>query len=217
MDGDSPARQEPITLRDGRMVVVRPIAAEDDAELASSQSFSERSLYLRFLGTPPKPTRATLAYLTRVDHHCHEALVAVAPEGAELVGVARFVCLPESPDTAEAAIIVADDWQQRGLGRTLLELLASRAREEGIARFEANLLPENDAILALLRELGDCDIDRSSGNVISVTIALTDDRAVGPGLLRTLRAAAAGQVRLLGTDWDQRLREIRAAWNARRP
>ena len=217
MGADSPDRAQPITLRDGSAVVIRPIVAEDDAELARSESFSERSLYLRFLGAPPKPTRATLAYLTEVDHHCHEALVAMSSDGAELVGVARFVCLHETPDTAEAAIIVADDWQQRGLGRTLLELLASRAREEGIARFEANLLPENDAILALLRDLGDCDVDRSSANVITVTIALTDDRAGGPGLLRTLRAAAAGQVRLLGADWDQRLKEIRAAWNARRP
>jgi GNAT superfamily N-acetyltransferase len=214
-DADSPDRAQPTTLRDGSAVVIRPIAAEDDVELASSERFSERSLYLRFLGSPPKLTRATLAYLTNVDHHRHEALVAMAHDEDELVGVARFVCLAETPDTAEAAIIVADDWQQRGLGRKLLERLSSRAREEGIARFEASLLPENDAILALLRDLGDCDIDRSSANVVTVTITLSGDRAGGPGLLRTLRAAAAGQLRLPGADWEKKLKEIRAAWRPR--
>ena len=79
-----------------------------------------------------------LDYLTQVDHHDHEALVAVDEATGEGVGVARFV--RTGPDVAEPAVVVADDWQGRGPARGCSTLLAERAREEGIARFVAPVL-----------------------------------------------------------------------------
>ena len=67
--------------------------------------------------------QAELSYLTEVDHHDHEALVAVDPETNEGVGVARFVRSAEDPAVAELAVAVADDWQGQGVG----SLLAGRA------------------------------------------------------------------------------------------
>ncbi len=49
-----------------------------------------------------------------MDHHDHEALVAVMPGSGQLVGVARFIRNPREPDQAEVAITVIDSWQGRG-------------------------------------------------------------------------------------------------------
>jgi GNAT superfamily N-acetyltransferase len=81
-----------------------------------------------------------LAYLTEVDHHDHEALVAFDDCSSEGVGVAWYVRVDGA--TAEAAVTVADDWQGRGLGTALTSMLAERALEEGIDRFTAVVLAE---------------------------------------------------------------------------
>ena len=107
-----------------------------------------------------------LDYLTEVDHHDHEALVALDAETGEGVGVARFVRLDGRPATAEAAVTVVDRWQGRGLGTLLLELLATRARDEGIARFTALVLASNTDILEVLERLGPVRVvDRERGTV----------------------------------------------------
>ena len=94
-----------------------------------------------------------LDYLTDVDHHDHEALVAFDPASGDGVGVARFVRL-EDGTSAEAAVTVIDEWQGRGLGVALCNLLAERAREEGITSFNALLLATNDQMHDVLASLG---------------------------------------------------------------
>jgi GNAT superfamily N-acetyltransferase len=69
-----------------------------------------------------------------VDHHDHEAIIALDPLTGEGVGVARYVRAGADPEVAEVAVTVVDDWQGRGLGRALLERLAARARREGVRR-----------------------------------------------------------------------------------
>jgi GNAT superfamily N-acetyltransferase len=76
-------------------------------------------------------------YLTEVDHHDHEAIVALDEESGEGIGVARYVRTRERPEVAEVAVTVVDDWQGRGLGTRLLEVVSARAREEDIRSFTA--------------------------------------------------------------------------------
>ncbi|HEX8105023.1 MAG TPA: GNAT family N-acetyltransferase [Solirubrobacteraceae bacterium] len=156
----------PYELRDGSTVLIRPIDADDGAALAAAfERLSAESRYRRFFVPMARLSSSTLAYLTRVDHHDHEALVAVDPETREGVGVARFVRL-EDRAAAETAVTVADAWQGRGLGTLLLELLAARAREERIERFTAVLLAHNDSMLDLLKRLGPTRLlDRAAGTV----------------------------------------------------
>src|SRR3954468_22348678 len=105
--------EEQITLRDGSTLAVRPIEPGDREELARGfEKLSDESRYKRFFAPTPRLSNAQLRYLTDVDHHDHEALVAVADDG-DGPGVARFVRHEDDPTAAEVAIAVRDDWQGR--------------------------------------------------------------------------------------------------------
>jgi GNAT superfamily N-acetyltransferase len=83
----------------------------------------------------PKLTEGMVRYLTEIDHHDHEAIIALDEQTGEGIGVARYVRDQERPEVAEVAVTVIDDWQGRGLGTLLLEVISARAREEGITTF----------------------------------------------------------------------------------
>jgi RimJ/RimL family protein N-acetyltransferase len=190
-----PVRAERLTLRDGTRVDVRPIRGDDRARLQRAfDRLSAESRRRRFLVPMARLSSAMLTYLTEVDHHDHEALVALDPATGEGVGVARFVRLRGRREAAEAAVTVADAWQGRGLGTLLVELLAQRARDEGVRRFTALLLADNDDMLDLLARLGALRVvDRRRGTV-EVEVQLPE-AGVSPELrtlLRLSRAAAAG-------------------------
>jgi nucleotide-binding universal stress UspA family protein len=179
-----------VTLRDGTRVVIRPIAPEDRDELrAGFERLSPESRYRRFFSPVPHLSERQLDYLTRVDHHDHEALLAVEEATGRGIGVARFV--RTAPDEAEPAMTVADDWHGRGVGTHLLAALAERAREEGIERFRAPVLAGNDDALTVLRRLGRTRESRV-GTEVELEIDLAPEAAAGPSLLRWLRAAADG-------------------------
>lgn len=186
---------ERLALRDGTEVLVRAIRPADRERLeAAFERLSEESRYRRFLVPLTRLTDGMLTYLTQVDHHDHEALVALDPATEEGVGVARFVRSAERPDTAEAAVTVADAWQGRGLGTLLVELLAGRARDEGIARFTALMLAENDEMLDLLRSVGPLRVvDRQQGTV-EVEVELPPD-GISPELRTLLRLSRAAATR----------------------
>ena len=136
-------------------IVIRPIRPEDKQALRDgTDRLSERSRYRRFLSPRGSLTPAELTYFTEVDHHDHEALVAIDPITGEGIGVARYIRSPVHPDAAELAVAVADDWQHRGVGTGLTEALAHRARQEGVARFTALLFADNTPMLHLIKTLG---------------------------------------------------------------
>lgn len=135
-------------------VTVRPIRATDkDALLDLFTRMSDRSRMRRFLAPKPRLSARELTYFTEVDHHKHEALVAVAADGT-FVGVGRYACGPDDTAVADVAFAVADAWQGRGIGTALAVLIVERARMNGIARLKATTLPENGASRKLLGRMG---------------------------------------------------------------
>jgi GNAT superfamily N-acetyltransferase/nucleotide-binding universal stress UspA family protein len=195
--------QEPdrVTLRDGSTVLIRPIGPEDRERLrAGFERLSDRSRYLRFQAPVAGLSEPQLTYLTAVDHHDHEALVALDPGNGEGVGVARFVRVNGA--VAECAIAVADDWQRRGVATALLDRLVDRAREEGIERFTALLLAENREALRLLERLGDTEA-RRLGSQVELDIALPPARQPSPQLKLLLAGAARGLLVPAITMWRQ--------------
>jgi GNAT superfamily N-acetyltransferase len=171
-------------------VSIRPVRRSDARLLLRGFArLSDESRYQRFLAPMPELSESMVRYLTDVDHHDHEALVALDDATGEGVGVARYVRDSSDPRRAEAAVTVIDDWQGRGVGTLLLELLAGRAREEGIERFTALMLASNDEMMELLESLGPVRvIDREAGTV-EVETPLPAE-GLSPELRRLLRLTA---------------------------
>jgi RimJ/RimL family protein N-acetyltransferase len=136
-------------------LLLRRIAPEDkDALVAGLGRLSERSVYQRFLSPKPRLSSGELAYLTEVDFVDHYALVAVLAGAPEVVvGVGRWVRDADAPTDAEIAIVIADDLQGRGVGTALGRALADAARERGIERFTASMLPTNVAAHRLFAKI----------------------------------------------------------------
>ena len=142
----------PITLRDGSHVRIRQGHHTDrELLLRGFERLSPESRYRRFLAPMKELTEATVRYLTEIDHHDHEAMIALDEQTGEGIGVARYVRDPDHPDVAEVAVTVIDDWQGRGLGTLLLEVISARARQEGITRFTALMLAANKEMMDLLQ------------------------------------------------------------------
>jgi RimJ/RimL family protein N-acetyltransferase len=142
-----------ILLADGSAVLVRPISRADRTRLQEALArLSPASRYRRFLTERDDFSERELDYLTDVDHHDHEALVALDAATGEAVGVARYI--RTGSRTAEVAVTVADAWQGRGLGSRLTHLLALRARQVGIRSFTALTLATNREAIRLLEQLG---------------------------------------------------------------
>ncbi len=187
-----------VSLRDGSPVSVRPIRRSDAPALrAGFERLSEESRYRRFLSPIQELSDPMLRYLTEVDHHDHEALIALVADGT-LVGVARSVRSATDPEVAEAAVTVADDWQGRGLGTVLLGLLADRAHDEGIRRFTALMLATNRDMLDLFEKLGPIRILERASGTIELEITLPPD-GPGPHLRELLRGSASGRYKVITT------------------
>jgi RimJ/RimL family protein N-acetyltransferase len=125
---------------------------------------SPTTLYRRFHSPILRPEQAHPERLLDVDHHDREAVVAVVD--GEIVGVARYAKWPAA-NKADIAVVVADDWQRRGLAIRMLSSLEALARSAGINTFTATVQGDNLPALGLLRRFnpsaratfsdGDCD------------------------------------------------------------
>ncbi|HTP21427.1 MAG TPA: GNAT family N-acetyltransferase [Solirubrobacteraceae bacterium] len=188
-------------LRDGSVVVIRPLEPEDrDLIRAGFERLSDRSRYLRFQTPLTELSEQQLSYLTAVDHHDHEALVALDPDSDGAIGVARFVRVGD--DVAECAIAVADDWQNRGLATQLLDRLVERAHQEGVERFTALVLADNTDALRLLERLGDT-VRHSEGSQLELEIELPERPESSSSLRLILAGAARGLLVPAISMWRQ--------------
>lgn len=191
--------ETPIELAAGRRIHIRALGPADREALAQGfERLGPQSRYMRFFAPVIRLTDSQLEYLTDIDHHDHEALVAVDEGTGNGVGVARYVRIGERE--AEPAVAVADDWQRMGVGTLLLDELADRARSEGISSFTAQVLADNAGALALLERLGGAEVINRGGEV-EVRIELQERRgAVGP-LRRLLRHAAEETLKPSASFW----------------
>lgn len=209
---------EAIKLRDGSQVMLRQLAPGDREGIRRAfDRLSPESRYRRFFVSLRELSDGLLDVLTDVDHDNHEALVGLDPRSGEIVGVARYVRMPEQPERAEASVAVVDDWQGRGLGRELLERLVTRAREEGVSRFVAFIQADNRRAVEVMSHLGPTTTS-SRGDLVELEIELPK-HGIGLPLATALRAAAGAllDVQPLAERIWRRAREMPGASRLRLP
>src|SRR5205814_9537445 len=116
---------------------------------------------LRYFAAMKLSQRVAHERLTRVCFNDYDRELALVAEweggagagGPEIVGVARLSKLPWRSE-AEFALLVADQWQGKGIGTQLLSMLVRVARDEGLARLYADILPENMEMQRLCKKVG---------------------------------------------------------------
>ena len=147
-----------VELKDGSLASLRPIRPDDAPRLQAFHTrLSSDSIYLRWLSAHPVLSDAEAAALSTVDYATRMAFVATRPVDGEehVIGVARYgVVSPERPDEAEAAIVVEDAFQSRGLGTHLLRALWTYARANGIRYWVAEINVENNRMLKFIQRGG---------------------------------------------------------------
>ena len=161
-----PARYEQVwPLRGGGEYTVRPIHPDDASMLQEMmQHLSAESRYFRFVSSIVELPPAMLARFTLIDYDREMALVAVFRErkaGADgkiienerIVGVSRYITNPDQ-SSCEFALVVADDFNSKGLGSRLMLCIMEVAREKGLAEIEGLVLSQNSAMLRLMKSLG---------------------------------------------------------------
>ncbi len=146
--------------RDGADVTIRPIRPEDEPLLAGfHRTLSERSVRFRYFASLQLDQRVAHERLLRVCFNDYDRDLALVVEHRanrvrRIVAVGRLTRLRTRPGEAEFALVVSDDWHNRGLGTELLTQLVRIARDEGVHRLSASILPDNREMQRLCRRLG---------------------------------------------------------------
>ena len=139
-------------LADGSTARIRYVTAGDGPAVAALHSrLSPETVRLRYFGAHPQLSDAELARLVGEAEPDH--VVLVAERGGDLIGIAQYDRIPAS-DLAEVAFVVDDAHQGLGIGTLLLEYLASEGRRNGIKRFAADTLLENNLMVQVFRDAG---------------------------------------------------------------
>jgi acetate---CoA ligase (ADP-forming) len=141
-----------VALRDGATVCVRPMRSGDEPGLRDLlDGLSLESRWLRFFSAGADLEKAAF-YMAGLEPERGRGLVAVAGDPERIVAHAAYIC--ESPERAEIAFEVADDWHGRGIGTVLLAHLSELAEADGIATFTAYVLPDNHKMVQVFRDSG---------------------------------------------------------------
>jgi acetyltransferase len=159
-------------LPEGQDVTIRPIRPEDaEIERAFVRGLSPEARYLRFHQTMRELSQALLVRFTQLDYHREMALIATTGvDGRETeIAVARFFSNPDAR-SAEFAVVIADEWQRRGVGTRLMNQLIEAAREKGFARLEGEVLAHNACMLRFIERLGFTSAEKTDDpNIVLVT------------------------------------------------
>ncbi|MDD4931901.1 MAG: GNAT family N-acetyltransferase [Methylacidiphilaceae bacterium] len=152
---------ETIRLRDGTFLRIRPIRGEDEPQMiVFHRGLSEESVFSRYfehLKLEERIAHGRLARICMADYNIETVLVAEVlpphPEAGQIVGVGRLGKL-HGFSGAEFALLVSDRWQQKGIGRLLLERLTAIGGREGLEWIVGRIRPENERMKRICLGLG---------------------------------------------------------------
>jgi len=171
----SRAEVQTLELRDGSSVVIRALAAGDEAGIASwfTSRFAElgaETLYARLFALFGWLDRLKGSAPEGVDAAAREPIVAFAPDGVG-VGIAWWVPVTGAA-TADVVVAVVETWQGRGVATALLDQVATRARSLGIKQLTARCPAGSVTLIRLLSRLGSTAVVPSSVGLVDVRVDL---------------------------------------------
>ena len=155
-EGYPPQYEGWLTLKNGRSVFLRPVLQTDGYLILDLfNKLDLESIYRRFLTYLKALPEDLLFQLTHINYNNQFALAAVIQEDGKdsIIAVARYGHDPKD-NVIDFAVVVRDDWQQCGLGKSLLLKIFAIGKEHGISRFVSIIDPTNHIIKHVLRELG---------------------------------------------------------------
>ena len=166
------------TLRNGVNVKIRAIRPGDKAGVVEAfGKLDPESIYTRLFQAKGSLSEQELKATTEVDFENVVALVVTIESGGRetIIGGGRYVAfgLPGAR-SAEVAFLVEEDYHGLGIAGRVLKHLARIAREKGVSRFQAEVLPQNKAMLAVFLRSGLPMKQTQAEGVIHVTLSLTD-------------------------------------------
>jgi len=142
-------------LSDGTEILVRPVKPTDEEMFKDLfYSLSETSRYQRFFSRMAFMPHRTRQPFVNINYNEQVGLACVVEHatGEQLVGLGQYIKLPNQPK-AEFALLISDEWQQRGLGSWLTNYVVRIARQSGITGFYAEVLSVNKGMLAVFQSL----------------------------------------------------------------
>ena len=161
-----------VVLGDGETVHIRPIRPSDRPALAAfHRRQSPQSIYRRYFSPKPELSAPVLDHFTNVDMVGRVALVV--ERYGELIAWASYERWA-GRDDADAAFMVDDEHQGKGIATLLLEHLAAIARSNGINRFTAEVLADNRPMLAVFSRAGWPVERRFESGVVDLDFPLDD-------------------------------------------
>jgi acetyltransferase len=154
-EGDAPKQGPVWRLRDGRTAIVRRVELSDAEDIqAFVHGLSNEARRWRFFSPIRELHPEQLKRLVRPDAEREGVFVALSgSEAAEVVAIAQYAAQRDA-SAWDIAVVVADAWQQQGLGERLIGHLLDHAASAGIARVEGDILRENQPMIGLARRKG---------------------------------------------------------------
>jgi RimJ/RimL family protein N-acetyltransferase len=174
---DASRFQETETLKSGIPVTIRAIRPDDKAGVVDAFGKLEpESVYTRFFQAKESLSDRDLKAATEVDFRNVVALVVTTVSGGKeiLIGGGRYVLYaPSGPRSAEVAFLVEEDYHGQGIAGRLLRHLVRIAREQGVEQLEADVLPQNKAMLAVFARSGLPLKQSPAEGAVHLTLSLT--------------------------------------------
>ena len=161
------------TLRDGRPIEIRALRPDDGpGMLAAVGRTSTQSLRRRFFAPKKGFSEREMTFFLNIDYENHVALVVEIDEDGHPVIIAGGRYIVVRPDQAEVAFVVIDAYQAQGIGTLLTRHLAALARNAGLKELIAEVLPENVAMLKVLRTFGFLPGSQRAPQAVHLTLKL---------------------------------------------
>jgi len=163
------------TFQDGTEIFFRPVKPTDEPALSEMlYSLSGKSVQTRYMTRTMTFPHKDVQHLTNIDYHQNLSIVGTVPgvSGDQIVAIAQYFLDPKT-DAAEVAFLVQDEWQAKGMGTFLLEYLTRIAKQRGVKRFYARVLPANKPMLNIFYNSGYAIKSEFDGDVYSISYDLT--------------------------------------------